>query len=281
MSLRFAISLSFSLCCFLLAANSSAGNGWSEVRHPSAGEARVIGAYTNGCIGGARALPLQGEGYQVMRPGRHRNFGHPLLVNLLQRLGQTAAASGKRMLVGDLGQPRGGPLMSGHRSHQDGLDVDVWFLMEDRLLNRAETEQVGAPSMVRAADGVMAEGRWQPEYRDLLKAAAEAPEVERIFVNPIIKRALCRSESDTAWLAKVRPWWNHEEHFHARLFCPPEALECEAQKPVPPGDGCDADLDHWVADIQAAARAKKKPAPPKPPTTAKLPAACAEILSEE
>lgn len=277
MFVRSALTLWFSL----LAVSAQAGNGWSEVGQPTAGPARVIGSYTNGCIGGARALPLLGEGYQVMRPGRHRYFGHPLLVDVLQRLGQEAAASGKRMLVGDLGQARGGPLMSGHRSHQAGLDVDVWFLMSDRVMSRPETEQVGAPSMVLAAEGVMAPGRWQPEYRDLLKAAAEAPEVERIFVNPIIKRALCRSEADKSWLAKVRPWWNHEEHFHARLFCPPEAMECEAQKPVPPGDGCDVDLDHWVADIQAAARSKKKLAAPKPPSVAKLPAACAEILEAD
>jgi len=258
-----------------------AGNGWSDVRKPSAGPPRVVGSYTHGCVAGAQALPLVGEGFQVMRPSRHRYFGHPTLLEVLQRLGRVAAASGKRMLVGDLGQPRGGPLLSGHRSHQVGLDVDVWFLMADRLLGEHDIEHWSAPSMVRAADGVMADGRWQPAYRDLLKAAAEAPEVERIFVNPIIKRALCDSEPDKSWLAKIRPWWNHEEHFHARLFCPVDDGDCEAQAAVPPGHGCDADLDHWVTDIQVAARAKKRPQPPPPPSVAKLPPACAEILNSD
>lgn len=274
-ALRF---VAVSLLAALLATQAAAGNGWSDVREASAGPARVVGSYSNGCVAGAQALPLIGEGFQVMRPSRHRYFGHPKLLDVLQRLGQVAAASGRRMLVGDLSQPRGGPLLSGHRSHQVGLDVDVWFLMADRVLSAHEAENWLAPSMVRAADGVMADGRWQRAYRDLLKAAAEAAEVERIFVNPIIKRALCDGEADKSWLAKVRPWWNHEEHFHARLFCPAGDGDCEAQASVPPGHGCDGDLDHWVADIQAAARAKKRLPPPPPPSTAKLPSACAAIL---
>ncbi|HCB13842.1 MAG TPA: penicillin-insensitive murein endopeptidase, partial [Gammaproteobacteria bacterium] len=77
--------------------------------------------------------------------------------------------------------------------------------------------------------------RWSPYYRDALKLAAQSPRVERIFVNAIIKQALCDSETDRAWLNKVRPWWGHDAHFHVRLACPPDSGQCKPQQPIPPG----------------------------------------------
>ncbi|MFO1072825.1 MAG: penicillin-insensitive murein endopeptidase [Geminicoccaceae bacterium] len=46
--------------------------------------------------------------------------------------------------------------------------------------------------------------------------ARAVPEVERIFVHPGIKQALCaQAGGDHAWLAKVRPRYGHDAHFHA------------------------------------------------------------------
>ncbi len=258
-----------------------AGNAWSAVGYPLAGPPQAIGAYTAGCIGGAVALPLEGEGYQVMRPSRNRYYGHPVLVRLVERLGRQTAARGGRLLIGDLGQPRGGPMPNGHRSHQSGLDVDIWFLQQprDRLLSRTEVERIEMPSMVRADEGVLNGSRWSPRYRDALKQAALAPEVERIFVNPIIKQALCASETDRSWLYKLRPWWGHDAHFHIRLACPPGSDQCKAQKPIPPDDGCDADLAHWVRDIVQAVLSPRPYQKPRPPSEDKLPAACGFVLN--
>ena len=48
-------------------------------------------------------------------------------------------------LVGDISQPRGGPMFTGHASHQIGLDADVWLTpMPDRTLSRAERESMPA-----------------------------------------------------------------------------------------------------------------------------------------
>src|ERR1700730_13809348 len=45
------------------------------------------------------------------------------------------------LLVGDMSQPRGGPLLSEHTSHQIGLDVDIWFApMPDHAQSREERE---------------------------------------------------------------------------------------------------------------------------------------------
>ncbi|MDS4019222.1 MAG: penicillin-insensitive murein endopeptidase [Candidatus Competibacter sp.] len=279
MSVRFTILLS--LLSLAVALPARAGNGWSTVAYPLSGPPQVIGSHTAGCIAGAAALPLVGDGYQVMRASRNRYYGHPLLVAFVERLGRQAAARGGRLLIGDLGQPRGGPMPNGHRSHQSGLDVDVWFLQQprERLLSRSETEEIDMPSMVRAAEGTLNPTRWSPRYRDMLKLAALAPEVDRVFVNAIIKQALCYSETDRSWLDKVRPWWGHDAHFHVRLACPPDSGQCKPQKPIPPGDGCDADLANWVRDIQQAALSPKPYRKPEPPSADALPVACNAVLN--
>ena len=267
---------------FLLALSSApvhAGNAWSAVRYPLAGPPQVIGSYAAGCIAGAVALPLVGEGYQVMRASRNRYYGHPQLIRFVERLGQQAAYQGSRLLIGDLGQPRGGPAPTGHRSHQSGLDVDVWFLQQprDRVLSRVEIEKMDAPSMVRMTEGTL-NSRWSPRYRDALKQAALSPEVDRIFVNAIIKQALCNSEIDRGWLNKVRPWWGHDAHFHVRLACPPDSAQCQPQKLFPPGDGCGPDIANWVRDIVQAARSPRPWRKPEPPSADRLPAACNFVL---
>ena len=56
----------------------------------------------------------------------------------------------------------------------------------------------------------------------MLEVAASDPVVDRIFVNPVIKRELCTHEPPgSLWLRKLRPWWGHHDHFHVRLRCPP------------------------------------------------------------
>lgn len=280
MSIRFTIlSLLLSLA-MLGPSRASASGSWGKVTYPLAGPPQVIGTYNAGCIAGAVALPLMGNGYQVMRVSRNRYYGHPALVTFLERLGQQVAAHGSRLLVGDMAQPRGGPMSSGHRSHQSGLDVDIWFLQQplSQVLSRSDIEQLGAPTMIRAAQGTIDRSRWLPRYRDILKLAAQSPEVERIFVNAIIKQTLCDSETDRSWLYKVRPWWGHDAHFHVRLACPPDSGQCQPQKPPSLDDGCDADLAHWVEEIRQAALSPKPYKKPEPPSGENLPTACNAVL---
>lgn len=265
---------------FLSLAPAHAGNSWSSVRYPLDGPPRVIGSYVAGCIAGAVELPWVGEYYQVMRLGRHRHYGHPQLIHFVERLSQQAAAPGKRLLIGDLSQPRGGPTPSDHRSHQSGLDVDIWYLQQprERVISADETDRMEMPSMVHLVEGRL-KTQWSPRYRDALRLAALSPAVERIFVNAIIKRALCDSEKDRQWLNKIRPWWGHDAHFHVRLGCPPDSTDCQPQKPLPPGDGCDAELTGWVRNIMAAARAPKVIGKPAPPSEDRLPEACQGVLA--
>src|ERR1700736_2504845 len=119
---------------------------------PAAMPTRVVGFYAHGCIAGAEALPINGETWQVMRLSRNRNWAHPDMVALLERLSVKAheVAGWPGLLVGDMSQPRGGPMLTGHASHQVGLDADIWLTpMPNRELSRSEREEMSATSMVR------------------------------------------------------------------------------------------------------------------------------------
>src|ERR1700748_3413584 len=118
---------------------------------PAAMPTRVIGFYSHGCIAGAEALPLNGDTWQVMRLSRTRNWGHPDLIALLERLSVKAHKDGwNGLLVGDMSQPRGGPMITGHASHQVGLDADIWLTpMPDHRLSRNEREEMSATMVVR------------------------------------------------------------------------------------------------------------------------------------
>jgi penicillin-insensitive murein endopeptidase len=232
-------------------------------------------------LAGAVALPINGATWQVMRLSRNRNWGHPTLIAFLERLAAKAKKIGwNGLLVGDLSQPRGGPMPSGHNSHQVGLDADIWFTpMPSRKLSREQREDVSAVDMVREDRLDVDPEVWTHERTELIRTAAREPEVERIFVNAAIKKALCREAGeDRDWLAKVRPWSGHDHHFHVRILCPADSPQCKPQPPPEPGDGCGHELDYWFSD--AVIHPAPPTEPPKPPLTlAELPAACRALVT--
>jgi penicillin-insensitive murein endopeptidase len=238
---------------------------------------RSIGFYSKGCLAGGVALPVNGENWQVMRVSRNRNWGHPALVEFIEQLSERAARKGwPGLLIGDMSQPRGGPMLNGHASHQVGLDVDIWLTpMPHHELTRIEREEMMA-TMVVANDRKDVDRKvWTPAHVALIKAAAEDPQVTRIFVNTAIKKALCRdANTDRAWLAKVQPWLGHDWHFHIRLNCQPDSPECEPQPPRPVGDGCTgAEMHRFSTDALPDA------IPPRAgPKMSELPAACRAVL---
>jgi penicillin-insensitive murein endopeptidase len=186
-------------------------------------------------------------------------------------------------LVGDMSQPRGGPMLTGHASHQVGLDADIWLTpMPDRRLSREEREETSAVMMVRADRLDIDSSAWTPSHLAVIRAAAQEPSVQRIFVNAAIKKALCReAKGDRNWLHKVRPMYGHDYHFHIRIKCPPSSSGCESQPEPPGGEGCKpADLAYWFKDSIIHPKPPKEPPKPKPPMTlAQLPAACRQVLA--
>jgi penicillin-insensitive murein endopeptidase len=252
---------------------------------PAAMPPRVLGFYAHGCIAGAQALPINGDTWQVMRLSRNRNWAHPDMVALLQRLSAKANrdAGWPGLLVGDMSQPRGGPMLTGHASHQVGLDADVWLTpMPNRRLSRNEREEMSAVMMVRSDRLDIDPSVWLPTHLGVIRAAAQEPTVQRIFVNAAIKKALCReAKGDRGWLSKVRPMYGHDYHFHIRIRCPPGNAECESQTDQTGSEGCSAgDLAYWFKDSVLHPRPSLIPAKPKPPMTmAQLPPACRQVLS--
>src|SRR5436309_2757231 len=152
---------------------------------PAAMPTRVIGFYAKGCIAGAEALPINGDTWQVMRLSRNRNWAHPDLVALLERLSVKAHkdAGWPGILVGDMSQPRGGPMITGHASHQVGLDADIWLTpMPKRKLSRNEREGMSAVMMVRGDRLDIDPDGWTPTHLAVIRAAAQEPSVERSCV---------------------------------------------------------------------------------------------------
>ncbi|KRP88466.1 MULTISPECIES: penicillin-insensitive murein endopeptidase [Bradyrhizobium] len=252
---------------------------------PAALPTRSIGGYTKGCLAGAAQMPLNGETWQVMRLSRNRYWGHPNMIALLKRLAANAHkdAGWPGILVGDIGQPRGGPALSGHASHQIGLDADIWLTpMPDRKLSREDREEMSAVMMVRD-DRLDIDPRvFTPGHVLVIRDAAREPAVQRIFVNPAIKKALCREATgDRGWLSKIRPWWGHDYHFHIRMRCPPGSPSCEGQKPQAEGEGCKpSDLAFWFKDSVLHPKPPPKPPKPRPPMTlAQMPADCRTVLN--
>ena len=115
--------------------------------------AESFGSYAKGCLAGGAALPETGPTWQAMRLSRNRNWGQPITIDFLQELSQKVAqsTSWSGLYIGDISQPRGGPMLSGHESHQIGLDADIWLRPKtDRVLTQAEREEISSISMRRA-----------------------------------------------------------------------------------------------------------------------------------
>ena len=248
---------------------------------PTEVKTRSIGYYSRGCLAGAKALPVDGDAWQVVRLSRNRMWGNPAMIAFLERFSRKAKAEGvwNGILVGDISQPRGGPMLTGHASHQIGLDADVWLTpMPARTLSREEREEMSAVNMV-TDDGLSVDrAHWSEAQARIIKAAAEEPEVDRIFVNAAIKKALCETHKGEPWMNRVRAYWGHKYHFHIRIKCPAGEEACQPQEPVPPGDGCDKSLAWWFTDEAL----HPKPAKPTPPLTmAQLPAECRTMVLEK
>lgn len=251
------------------------------------------GSYAKGCADGLVQLPETGPTWQAMRLSRNRNWGHPMMIDFLVELSQAARQIGwAGLYIGDISQPRGGPMTSGHASHQIGLDADIWMLPPRRLdLSRAEREEISSIP-VRSADQRSITENWTPRHQAVMRAAALDPRVDRVFVAAAVKIEMCRTatRADRKWLQKIRPIQGHDTHFHVRLKCPRGARHCETQTPTVSelsdgGDGCDDTLMWWVSEeyLNPKPDPNAEPAPrqrgARDYTLADLPRQCRNVLT--
>jgi penicillin-insensitive murein DD-endopeptidase len=242
-------------------------SAWAEVTDVSAlywgivveplpvARARIVGGFAAACIFGAERLPPEGRGYQALRVSRNRHYGHPSLVSFVVDLGARADDAGLgTVLVGDMAQPRGGP-MAGHVSHQSGLDVDLPFRLERAPLSGEARESIEPTSFVDPETGRVDPALWTERQAALVRLAASDPRVSRVFVDAAVKRDLCeRSWDDRSWLRRVRTWPRHADHLHVRLSCPPDSPGCRDQEPLPPGEACGAVTQPPVTRVRRTPR---------------------------
>lgn len=281
----FAALLAFGALAGSASAEEKAKNLFGAEKLPAAADPRSYGFYSKGCLAGAVAIPADGPTWQAMRLSRNRRWGHPAMISLIERFSRDAKKDGwPGLLLGDIAQPRGGPMLDGHASHQIGLDADIWFtpMPKDRLSAQAR-ETVEAVTLVNPDTHRVIDSRWSKADEKLLKRAASYDEVERIFVNPAIKKKLCDTVTgDRSWLAKIRPIWGHDYHFHVRIKCQPDSFGCKEQEPIraEDGDGCGKPLAWWFTEEPW--RPNKNPDAPKARdlmTMKDLPKACQAVLA--
>ncbi len=277
----------FALCLLLIGCvhspqKKSPQKDWGAVTSPTQQVSQVYGHYSAGCIDGAVALAANIPAIQTMRISRQRFYGHPRLIQFLHAYANTLYAKELGVLaIGDMAQARGGPMSSGHASHQLGLDVDIWFkrfsVAEKNALTLRDLELTSAVSML-SKDGLRIDrNSWTADQAVVLKLAATYAAVERIFVNPVIKKELCKHHKGEAWLAKIRPWWGHNYHYHIRLACPKNSPHCKSQNKVPNNDGCNESLAWWFteeAKLELSTQRKRTP------RKINLPAQCEKVLHD-
>ena len=252
-------------------------------RLPAMTKAASYGSYSKGCFSGGMAIAADGPNWQAMRLSRNRRWGHPDMIALIEKLSREARQDGwPGLLVGDISQPRGGPMTSGHASHQLGLDVDFWFvpMQAGKRLSPAERESMDFVSMLKKNSLYVDDRKWTPAHAGVLKRAASYGNVERILVHPGIKKKLCDTvKGDRGWLRKVRPFWGHDAHFHVRIGCPAGSSGCQKQEAVAKGDGCDASLAWWFTEEPwRPAKGPQKPRARDVMRLSSLPMACKAVL---
>lgn len=262
---------------------------WEQYKTPVQNVPESIGKYSNGCLIGGVPVPTEGAGFQVVRLARTRNYGHPEMRDFLLDLGKKVERDNLGlMLVADVAMPRGGRFAKGHRSHQTGLDADIWLRLNAPRLpveKRQKMYDVKAVLMVDR-DKFKVNREWASEQGKMIRLAAKDKRVARIFVHPAIKQELCETAGDDRdWLRRVRPWYGHDSHFHVRLHC--QGNDCVAQNPPPAGDGCGKELKSWFPKPKPkkakpkvkkpkAKPVKKKPYRPPPP-----PQRCQMVLDDK
>ncbi|MBX9458171.1 MAG: penicillin-insensitive murein endopeptidase [Rhizobium sp.] len=260
---------------------------FGKITLPSKQRAMPLGFYAKGCLAGGIAIPVDGPAWQVIHLSRNRRWGTPEMIALVERLARESRAEDgwNGLMIGDISQPRGGPMLSGHASHQIGLDADIWLTpMPSRTMTYEEREVVPRASVLKSSMMQVDNRKWTKAHQRLIVRAARYPQVERLFVHPAIKKKLCDTleGSDRNVLNKIRPIYGHHYHFHIRMKCPPGSQGCEDQVDPPADSGCGKQVADWLAKVKPRPEVKPtkpvKVAKPRHMMLSALPDACAVVL---
>ena len=165
-------------------------------------DSRAVGSPSAGRLVRGVRLPAAATGFFTWDPLLHRvpnradrRWGTDELVRVVLRVVREygrAHPHAPRVGIGDISRRRGGPFGPKHASHQNGLDVDVYYPRRDG--------RERPPRRVAQIDRRLAQ--------DLVDRFARAG-AEIVYVGP--------STGFTGPRGVVRVLWNHDNHLHVRI----------------------------------------------------------------
>lgn len=210
------------------------------------GQSFPIGTPNNGSLENAECLPEEGEGYmQLFRDVEHI-WGTFPMIDMIEKAAADVARKypGRdRLQVEDISAKNGGDI-DPHGSHENGQDVDLEFFKADGVEHNPKAKHQ------YYADPMVINGQLSPNFDvernwELMKALHRHGNVQKVFVDKVLKNELCRyakSRNDYAKnievLRSLRHEENHQDHMHVRLRCPKNAPKCVNLPDPPPGAGC-------------------------------------------
>lgn len=184
----------------------------------------------------AGALPVS-----FVHPYRKRYYGSFEMMDTLVKLAAVSKAMprGANLWVGDVSNKNGRRITdSGHKSHQNGLDVDIGYAM-----TRSQTG--GFTDIVTGSGGLIKDHQMSETWGQF-KAVWDMGVTDRIFIGATVKRHVCKyakkQEGEFAkygqLLRHMRPTPGHDNHYHLRIKCTPNQPRCRMIGPPPAGTGC-------------------------------------------
>jgi hypothetical protein len=168
--------------------------------------------------------------FNILWPEKKHFFGTWDMKVLIQELGEFIGhrIPGYKLTLGAISAKTGGELR-GHSSHQNGLDADIAYIVDNRNLDFRPVVEKG-----RVNTAFRAQDQW-----DLMKRAFSTGAVEMMFVDPAIKSVLCKTAKAAndlkdskdrglgyQILRRLKPYPMHHHHFHIRIRCSEDQPRC-------------------------------------------------------
>jgi penicillin-insensitive murein endopeptidase len=204
---------------------------------------QAVGIYYEGHLINAMDIGLSGPGFIKLFTHRSTGWGTFDVIALIKQAADKLISqfpNQEPLQIGDICSQHGGPLLS-HLSHQNGLDADI------RLL--AKNHHVQSPETLSGFDeSYVVNGKISPNFdyeRNwlLIKTLVNTERINRIFLDKVIKKALCKyaksineAKANEEALRRIEHFDEHTDHIHIRLTCPQNSPHCQSQED-PPDDG--------------------------------------------
>lgn len=176
---------------------------------------------------------------KFVHPERDREWGTNELLKMVVYVSETYKnLSLPPLNVSDLSQKEGGLIQhSTHKSHQNGLDADLGYPLDDpKMLPFANLVKNGTVNPHLQVDKALM------VYSAIYKTGL----LDRVFVDAAIKKSLCESaqrqgtsDSMAEVLRRLRPIEGHFNHYHLRIQCNKATQpRCRMMGEPPEGSGC-------------------------------------------